>query len=275
MPEELDSVTARLVTELAEEMLPALSNEITKTLNNRIHVEDFINAIDKTNMISQDLRNQIERAIKSSIDEGRASRNLIVQLLKNSASEISQLRKILDGLPENLNETLKKIPDENNSPEILNELAKISELLNELIQGIQNFSQVYAADHTRKTGGDSDSDSILESQALNENNNLLNNLINNSLPGLEGLVKAHEKAQSHELKEFSKEIASLHDQNYLALVHEIKSAVIQEQEKNAEEIREALLESIEARYKKISLFLKITAGISAAALILSAINIFM
>ena len=75
MPDELDPITARLVSELSASMLPSLS----KSLKSVVRIDDVVNALDRTNMISQDLRNQIEKAIRSGIDESRAGRSMIIQ----------------------------------------------------------------------------------------------------------------------------------------------------------------------------------------------------
>lgn len=272
MPEELDATTARLVSELSAYMLPAL----TKTLNASVHVNDVVNALDRTNMISQDLRNQIEKAVRSGIDEGRAGRSIIIQSVRTAVEEISSLRKILDRVPENLEAALKNNrPDDNNI--ILQELARISELLNELIAGLTTFSQTYANDRA-KINSENESknfEPLNDSQILNENNSRLDKLINSSLPGLEGLVKAHEKTQSHELEEFSREISMLHKQNNLALIHEIKEAVRQELSNSSEEISGKLGDEHGAQGAKISLMLKILVGVSGLSLVFSFITIFM
>ena len=201
MPEELDPTTARIVSELSASMLPTLS----KSINSAIHINEVVNALDRTNMISQDLKNQIEKAVKSGIDEGRSGRNVMLQSIRTALEEISSLRKVVDRVPENFENAIKNIKPDDNSMNILQELSRISELLNELIEGITNFSQVYAQDRTKIKNEtlSGNFESLNDSQILSENNSRLDKLINNSLPGLEGLVKAHEKTQSHELKEFS------------------------------------------------------------------------
>ena len=151
MPEdlELDEITARLVTELAASITPTL----TQNLNSAVHeslsdfkqekqekqeklVNDFANAIDRTNMISKDLQNQIEKSLRSNIEDNRAARTMIMQSMRNVFDEITALRKNLDKIPEAVDSALKNIkPAENKNPEVLAELDKISNLVKELIDG--------------------------------------------------------------------------------------------------------------------------------------------
>ena len=272
MPEDLDPTTARLVSELAAVITPAL----TKTLNSAVHTDDFINAVDRTNMISQDLKNQIEKAVRSSVDDNRAARSMMMQSMRNVFDELSSLRKILDKVPDVIDASIKNnAPDENinNNSEVLTELARISELINELIEGIRNLSEVYARGMEEKnsdTGIKNNFESYSE-----ENSTRLEKLLNTSLPGLEGLVKAHEKSQSRELEEFSKEISALHKENDKTIIFKLKEAFNNELEKNSEEIISKFESEIEANNKKNSLMLKIIAGISGISLILSLIKIFI
>ena len=267
MTDELDPTTARLVSELAASITPAL----TESLNSAIRTEDFINAIDRTNMVSQDLRNQIEKSIRSGIDDNRAARSMMMQSMRNVFDEISALRKVLDRVPEAIESSVKNnIPEENNDPEILAELARISELVNELINGIRNFSEVYARDKEEKISETANFD-----QSGSENSAMLDKLLNNSLPGLEGLVKAHEKSQSRELEEFSKEVSALHKENGKTVIFEIKEAINNGLEKYSEEIISRISEEIEAHDAKKILLLKIIAGLSGVCVILSLIKFFI
>ena len=150
----------------------------------------------------------------------------------------------------------------------MQELARISELINDLITGITTFSQTYANDRAQKETQTQNFEVLNDSQILSENNSRLDKLINNSLPGIEGLVKAHEKTQSHELEEFSREISTLHEQNNLALIHEIKENLNKELIKTSEKILESLNEEREKQNAKNSLILKITMGLTGANLIL-------
>ncbi len=266
MPDDLDPTTAQLVSELAASITPTLS----KTLKNAIRTEDFINAIDRTNMISQDLRNQIEKSIRSGVEDNRASRTMILQSMRNVFDEIASLRKILDRVPAAIDSAVKNnAPEENNNPEILSELARISELINELIEGIRNLSETYASDKEQKTHESVNFDSG------EENVTRLEQLLNNSLPGLEGLVKAHEKAQSHELEEFSREISALHKENDKTVIFKLKEAFSTELERHSEEIISQVEAALESRDKKTFLFLKIIAGLLGACVILSLINLFI
>ena len=272
MPEDLDPTTARLVSELAAVITPSL----TKSLNSAIHTDDFINAVDHTNMISQDLKNQIEKSIRSSVDDNRAARSMMMQSMRNVFDELASLRKTLDKVPDVIDFAIKNnTPEENinNNSEVLTELARVSELINELIEGIRNLSEVYVRGMEEKN---SESELKNNFESYNEENSTrLEKLLNTSLPGLEGLVKAHEKSQSRELEEFSKEISALHKENDKTIIFKIKEALNNELEKNSEEIVSKFEGELEARDKKISLLLKIILGISGVSLILSLIKIFI
>ena len=267
--DELDIITARLVSELSAQMLP----ELSKSLNSAIHTDDVLVALDRTNMITQDLRNQIEKAVRSGIDEGRAGRSMIIQSIRTVVEEVSGLKKILDAASKSKAEAHEESAIEK---DILQELAGISELVNELIKGIAEFSETYARDHINKPQTQTQNfESPNDSQILSENNSRLDMLINNSLPGLEGLVKAHEKTQSHELEEFSKEISTLHEQNNIALLHEIRENISSELTDTSEEILEKVGEQRESQNSKISLMLKILIGVSGLNLIFMIVIILM
>ncbi|MBR2207974.1 MAG: hypothetical protein IJ859_04100 [Synergistaceae bacterium] len=285
MPEdlELDEITARLVTELAASITPTL----TQNLNSAVHeslsdfkqekqekqeklVNDFANAVDRTNMISKDLQNQIEKSLRSNIEDNRAARTMIMQSMRNVFDEITALRKNLDKVPEAVDSALKNIkPAENKNPEVLAELDKISNLVKELIDGLRNFSETYARDKEQR------SPENLQADANEANAGLLEKLLNNSLPGLEGLVKAHEKAQSHELEEFSKEISALHKENDKTIIFKLKEEFENELEEKSKEIISQFENELDERDKKIFLFLKIIAGLSGFCVILSLVKLFI
>ena len=281
MPEdlELDEITARLVTELAANITPAL----TQNLNSAVHeclpvnlANDFTNAVDRTNMISKDLQNQIEKSLRSNIEDNRAARTMIMQSMRNVFDEIANLRKNLDKVPEVIDSVIKNSKaaaenksEENKNSEILERLEKISGLVKELIDGLRNFSEVYASDKEQRTP------EKLQADANEANATLLEKLLNNSLPGIEGIVKAHEKSQSHELEEFSKEIAALHKENDKTVIFKLKESFENELEEKSKEIISQFETELDERNKKIFLFLKIITGLSGACVILSLIKLFI
>lgn len=275
MPEdlELDEITARLVSELAASITPVL----TQKLNSAVHEalpeklsDDFRDAVDRTNMISKDLQNQIEKSLRSNIEDNRAARTMIMQSMRNVFDEITALRKNLDRVPEAVDSAVKNFkPKENKNPEILAELDKISNLVKELIDGLRNFSEVYARDKEERNPEN------LQADTNEANSALLEKLLNNSLPGIEGLLKAHEKSQSHELEEFSKEISAIHKENDKTVIFKLKEAFESELDEKSKEIISQFENELEARDKKISLLLKITAGLSGVCVILSLIKLFI
>ena len=271
---ELDEITARLVLELANTITPvltqSLNNAVRECLPERLS-DDFRDAIDRNNMISQELRTQMEKSLRSNIEDNRAARAMIIQSQRSVFDEITSLRKNLDKVPELLDSALKnKTPEENKNPEISERLEKISGLVKELIEGLRTFSETYAGDKKNQ-----DTEPLFNFEIIKENSERLDKLLNSSLPGLEGLVKAHEKAQSVELEGFSKEISSLHDENGKTLIFKLKEVFQKELDEKSKEIISDFEDELEKRDKKISLFLKIIAGLSGLCAILSLIKLFI
>lgn len=219
MSDELDPTTARLVSELAASILPSL----TQSLNSAIPANDFSGALERISRTSQDLRTHIDKAVRSSIDENRAARSMMMQSLGNLLEEISALKRSVDRLPENIRqrtEKTEKAEKKTETPDNTQQkLDEITGLLTELIQGLQNFAE--AKPHVNAEMPES-------SQVIYESDRRLDKMMTTTLPALEGLVKAEGKAHTHELEEFSKEISALHEQNNIALLHEVKEAVKQE-----------------------------------------------
>jgi hypothetical protein len=245
MPDELDPTTARLVAELASSILPSL----TKSLSTSIPTGEFMNALERTNRAGNDLRIQIDRSIRSSIDDSRAGRSVMMQSIGTLSDEITALKKAITSLPENierkLNENANKNQNQNvqarsqnqnekNYDEVfsgMNEKLKdITDLLNELIKGIQQFSETYAK-------GSRSYDSVNvnvnpDTQEAMHNNGMLDKLLNETIPALEGLLKAQSKSQTKELHEFSREINAMNEQNNAALIHEVREAIEEKTGKN-------------------------------------------
>ena len=343
MPEELDPTTARLVSELAAQILPAL----TKSLSSAIPSLDFSEMLDKNSRMSQELslqvekaiqsvvensktsqniigrsfenmseeisrlkiilerrspavneipelqnileraskalnelernspaevRPSIEKAIQSGIDDSRASQSVIVQSIGNMLEEISSLKRSLERLPGNLEAVVKSQKSEENlltSPanndEISRELSGISEKLTELTNGIKYFFETYASHRENQTYEIRDTP-ILTNDAQ------LDRIINNALPSLEGLIKAESKSQHNELKEFSREISALHEQNNLAMINEVKEAVAQELTRHHENLASSNENKDE---KKVLKLLKLSIMFSGAGMFLVIITILM
>ncbi len=224
MPEDLDPITARLVSELSASILPALKKSVVSAIPST----DFAGALERTNRTSQELRTSIERAVRSGIDDSRAGRSMIIQSIGTVLEEVSALRKSiekieklekLEKIPELLENALNniKIPEAKNDtvPEaLMSEIAGISERIDTLTQGIKVFFETYAEHRESDSSGNSGTvQAFLDTEALS---------------GLEGLVRAEGKAHSTELAEFSREISSMTEENNAALLHEVREAVAAE-----------------------------------------------
>ena len=243
MPDELDPTTARLVAELAASILPSL----TKSLSASIPTGEFMNALERTNRAGNDLRIQIDRNIRSSIDDSRAGRSVMMQSIGTLSDEITALRKVITNLPDNIDQKIQKYnanqdrnqdknhnDSEKNYDEMISgtndKLKEITDLLNELIKGIQQFSETYA-----KSNRSYDSVNVNvnpDTQESMHNNGMLDKLLNETIPALEGLIKAQSKSQTKELHEFSREINAMNEQNNAALIHEVREAIEEETGKN-------------------------------------------
>ena len=270
MSDELDPTTARLVSELASNMLPKL----TKSLNSAIPVNEFMSALERTNRTSQDLRTQIDKSIKAGIDDSRAGRSVMLQSLGTVLDEIAGLRRNIDRIPDNLEAIARNLTPKDSTDNIKRELKEITSRLDELTKGIKIFFETYAANNEREipTGN---YEPLNDSERLSENNTRLDRLLNTSLPGLEGLVKAQSTAQSHELEEFSREISTLHEQNNIAMIHEVREAVTAELSGYADEVIARLMEERRKLDAKNALMLKIIAGLSGACAVMIILMMFL
>ena len=234
--DELDPTTARLVSELATQMLPSL----TKALNSAVPADQFANALERTNRMSQELRSHIEKSIRSSIEDSRAGRSMLMQSMASMLEEFTNLKRLIEKLPDKLTgistglENVIKSAAENHDSSnnihennnILQELSNIQEMLSELVKGLQTFSEKYSRENQPAQQKINPPDN--KSQIINEPDHRLDKLINNSFPGLEGLIKANGRTHSKELEELSREISASQEQNNIALVHEIREAVNEE-----------------------------------------------
>lgn len=254
MPDDLDPTTARLVSELAAMILPSL----TKSLASAIPSTDFSGAIERTNRASQDLRSEIVKALRSSADDSRAGRSIIMQSVGNVLEEISAMRKSLDRLPDILQSNIKpqEIIAPDNQP-VLNELEEISGRIDTLTQGIKAFFETYAENH--------------ENFSANIPETLRPSVDSEALSGIEGLIKAESKSHTTQLAELSREISALIEENNSALIHEVREAV--KDELSALSDGEHSTASHDS--KSSSKLMKFTVILSAANIIIIIINIIM
>ncbi len=262
MPDDLDPTTARLVSELASMILPSL----TKSLASAIPAVDFSGAIERTNRASQDLRSEIVKALRSSADDSRAGRSIIMQSVGNVLEEISSVRKSLDRLPENISSSIKPA---DNQP-VLNVLNDISARIDTLTQGVKAFFETYAENHESKS---SDIPEILRPSIDTE-----------ALSRIEGLIRAESKSQSTALAELSREISALIHENSTALLHDVRDVVKDElsmysdaehAESEQGSGQKAGITGRSAKPAKLLFGSKFTAIISLANIIIIIINIIM
>lgn len=264
MPEELDPTTARLVSELAANIIPSL----TRTLNSAIPSNDFTRS-------SQDLRTYIDKAIRFGIDDNRAGRSVIMQSVAALLDEISGLKRMVEKIPAQFKK-FDTPPQNINTNDNSQEYEHITELLNELIRGIQNLSETYAKNITQNNA---DVKNFIETpeilHGLNDSDTRLDKLLNVSLPGLEGLVRANSKSQSHELEELSREISAMQEQNNAAFIHEVREFVTHELAKYEEDMLNQLDSERETQNARISKMFRIVMGLSGACMFFMVVIIFL
>ena len=266
MPEDFDPTTERIVSELAALILPAL----TKSLTAAIPSTEFAGALERTNRISQDMRAQIEKAIRSSIDEDRAGRSVLLQSISSVLEETASLRKSVDKLTAGVESAKKAKPDEPapDSQELAAKLEGISSRLDELIHGIQSFGEAYAQDMEQRASQPAQTPHVFSNSEA-----MLEKLVSASLPGLEGLVRANAKYQMQELESLSQEISAMHEQNNIAIIHEIKDEVSAEMSRYGEEMLERFDGEHDGQFRRLVKMFRISVIMSGASMLLTVIMI--
>lgn len=283
MPDELDPTTARLVSELATQMLPSL----TKALNNAVPAEQFASALERTNRMSQDLRSHIEKNIRSSIEDNRSGRSMLIQSMASMLEEFTSLKRQIEKLSDKLtainsgldniiknaaiNNENKESESKNNNKDnqsgqiLMSELANIQEMLSELVKGLQSFSETY----TRESQISQQKNNNNISDNNNNSSNINEKFITNLFTGLEGVIKSQGMTHSQELKELSREIASSQEQNNIALNHEIREAI-------NEELANFMNSDSQNKTKRpSSLIIKILAAMSGTCIIFMGVIIYL
>lgn len=266
MPEELDPTTARLAAELASNILPPLS----KSLSSAMPSADFTGLFERISKSSQEVRNQIEKIIRSDIEENRVGRSVVMQSIGNILEDISSVKRAVEKFPSNFDVAIKSRPEtlSVNTQELTKKLDNIQGLLEEVIHGIKSFYEAYATDKENYASPE-------PQQIYSGNDAQLEKLLTTSLPNLEGLVRANAKSQSKELEEFSREISALHEENNAALIHEVSKNVSGELAKYNDETLIRLNDEQDMRYLQIMKMVKIMAGISGACVIMTLITMII
>ena len=258
MPEDLDPITARLVSELSASILPSL----TKSLMAAIPQVDISGAIERSSRMTQDLRSDIVKSLRSGIDDSRAGRSMIIQSIGTVLEEVSALRRTTERLPEMLSSAVKEIKpaeEKNDSvpDELMNEINALSERIDMLTQGIKTFFETYAEQREIISGS--------------SNSEVIRPVFDaDTLSGLEGLLRAEGKSHSKELAEFSREIEAVTEENNAALIHEVREAVAEEISGLGGEVTGRSVND-EGNNKLV----KIALGLSGSCLVLLLINLLI
>ena len=260
MPEELDPTTARLAAELASNILPPLS----KSLMAAIPSADFAGVFERSSRASQELRAYIEKIIRSDIDENRAGRSVLMQSIGSMREDVISLKRTVEKLPASL--YAKPAEPDTSNQELMQKLDSIAAMLDELIHGVKSFGEAYASDREQQTP-------IVSQQIYSGSDAQLEKLITETLPSLEGLIRAGAKSQSRELDGFSREISALHEQNNIALIHEVKAGVSEELSAQNEAMFTRLHDVHGSEAEKFTKMLRLVMIMSGASVVLSVIMI--
>ena len=266
MPEDFDPTTARLAAELASNILPGL----TKSLTAAIPSADFAGVFERSSRAAQELRTQVEKIIRADIDENRAGRSVLLQSVSSILEDVSALKRTVERLPANIDSALKAQAktdtDDTDNQEIMGRLEGISGQLDEIIHGMKSFGEAYANDREQQPFVQhiySGSDAQMEK------------LLTDTLPGLEGLLRANAKAQSKELEEFSRELGALHEEGRKTLIHEVSEKVSEQIARYGEEMQRRLNDERRGHFEQITRMLKIVMGISGGCVVMAAIMLII
>ena len=260
--DDLDPTTARLAAELAANILPPL----TESLMSAIPAADFSGALERSNRLAQDLRTSLEKVVRSGIDEDRAGRSVLMQSISSVLEDISALKRTAEKIPASVESALKAKP-ENQTIDIHGlekKLDGITEMLDELIHGLKSFGEAYAADREQHTP-------LVAQHIYSGNDAQLEQLVNSSLPDLEGLLRANAKAQSKELEEFSREVSAQLEQNNAALIHEVSEKVGEEVARYGAEVLSKLNDERKGQFERMAGTLKIVMWLAGGSFVMAVV----
>lgn len=264
--DDLDPTTARLAAELAANILPPL----TESLMSAIPAADFSGALERSNRLAQDLRSSLEKVVRSGIDEDRAGRSVLLQSISSVLEDISALKRTAEKIPAALDSALKSKPDTQtiDTQGLEKKLDGITKMLDELIHGVKSFGEAYAADREQHTP-------LVAQHIYSGNDAQLEQLVNSSLPGLEGLLRANAKAQSKELEEFSREVSEQLKQNNAALIHEVSVKVGEEVARYGAEMMSRLNDERKGQFERMTGRLKIVMWLAGGSVVMSVVMLVM
>ena len=235
-----------------------------------IPAADFSGALERSNRLAQDLRSSLEKVVRSGIDEDRAGRSVLLQSISSVLEDISALKRTAEKIPAALDSALKSKPDTQtiDTQGLEKKLDGITKMLDELIHGVKSFGEAYAADREQHTP-------LVAQHIYSGNDAQLEQLVNSSLPGLEGLLRANAKAQSKELEEFSREVSEQLKQNNAALIHEVSVKVGEEVARYGAEMMSRLNDERKGQFERMTGRLKIVMWLAGGSVVMSVVMLVM
>ena len=230
---------------------------------------DFAGVFERSNRAAQDLRAQVEKIIRSDIDESRTARSVLLQSIGSVLEDIASMKKTVEKIPASIGASLKaKAETGTDNQEIMGKLDGISSQLEEIIHGLKSFGEAYANDKEQQTP-------FVSQNIYSGSDAQMEKLLTDSLPGLEGLLRANAKAQSKELEGFSRELSELVRQNSTALIHEVKAGVRGELSRMSDDMLSKAEAKREGEFAGLRRMFRVIMIMSGASIALTVIVIIM
>ena len=259
MSEELDPTTEMLVNELSSRILPPLEKTLSEIKIQPAEFPDKNINENQNNILIENAVKKLSGAIKTSSDETRAGYEVLMRSVSSIREEIYSIKRT------NTPDKAEKIDHEPDFERLFNSL-------NALENSIKDFYNEWRSKNETEQVKEPDNKNLTSGQSQNLNvsnvpdyNLKLDDLLNKALPDLEGVIRSHDKAQTHELESLSNGLRSLQNNNNAALIHEIKKITASEissiGEKIQNEIKNAL-EKYQTGLKKLTRIIIITGCIS-------------
>ena len=191
-----------------------------------------------------------------------------MQSLGSVLEDVATLRRTVDKLPVGTTSKAQPQSVSIDTSDLTRKLDAIYSRLDEVVHGLKSFAEAYA--HTME-----DRAEVREAPLYSNNDAQLEKLVTQSLPGLEGFVRANAKSQSQELEDFSREISAMHEQNSKALIHEVSENVSAEVARYGEEMLGKLNVEREGQFRDVARMMKLAVMLSGACAVMSLIAVVM
>lgn len=299
----LDPTTARVVSELSEQLLPPLLDALNKTVGTEQLTQIIAQIFSDNNIeIKSEIKNNIKNEIKNSLNAANNELASMRQRLNKMGESIDALLNLYSSL--SLSAASGNNKNAGLSQSVLDGLYSLSVQLGDFREAQRDIKSHGQIINQLKIAFDNFSDKLNALGSLDKNkinNNLeknleklekldkldkidkLGNFDNNNLDNLdkfeklEGLLRAQGHAQSRELEALSRELSTMQNQTSAAMIQTLQETARQEAvERDAEweDRLETEHEFIESKIKNFSKILWLVIILCGGAFILSFIKLF-